>query len=103
MSKTEWARSRSKRRTRRTRVEVKAAGRTAGTTMEIRQIFFNLPARRKFLRSEETERAHIQHYLLLAALAHPAVAFTFLDEGRVVWQLPALYIHGEGREMLALS
>ncbi len=70
-------------------LEVKAAGTATGTTIEVRQIFSNLPARRKFLRSEETERAHIQHYLMLAALAHPEVAFTFLTDGRLVWQLAA--------------
>ncbi len=70
--------------------EVKAAGSAPGTSVEVRQIFFNLPARRKFLRSEETEAAHIQHYLTLAALAHAGVAFTFSKDGRVVWQLPAV-------------
>jgi DNA mismatch repair protein MutL len=71
-------------------VEVRAAGSPSGTTVEVRQLFFNLPARRKFLRSEETEYAHIHHYLTLAALAHPEVAFTFTKDGRVVWQLPAV-------------
>src|SRR5437867_1709128 len=71
-------------------LEVKAAGHAAGTTVEVRQLFFNLPARRKFLRTEETESAHIQHYLTLAALAFPEVAFTFQKDGRLVWQLPAL-------------
>jgi len=69
--------------------EVKAAGSAPGTSVEVRQLFFNLPARRKFLRSEETEAAHIQHYLTLAALAYPQVAFTFLKDTRPVWQLPA--------------
>ena len=69
-------------------LEVKAAGRAPGTTVEVRQLFFNLPARRKFLRTEETESAHIQHYLTLAALAHPEVAFAFQRDGRPVWQLP---------------
>ncbi len=73
-------------------IEVKAAGSATGTSIEVRQLFFNLPARRKFLRSEETEFAHIQHYLTLAALAYPEVAFTFLKDGRVVWQLPAAKI-----------
>ncbi len=71
-------------------LEVKAAGAAAGTSVEVRQIFFNLPARRKFLRTEETESAHVQHYLTLAALAYPEVAFTFSKDGRVVWQLPAV-------------
>jgi len=70
--------------------EVKAAGSASGTSVEVRQLFFNLPARRKFLRSEETEAAHIQHYLTLAALAFPEVAFTFVKDGRNVWQLPAV-------------
>ena len=70
--------------------EVKAAGSAPGTSLEVRQLFFNLPARRKFLRTEETEAAHIQHYLTLAALAFPEVAFTFVKDGRTVWQLPAM-------------
>ena len=70
-------------------LEVKAAGGAPGTSVEVRQIFFNLPARRKFLRSEETETAHVQHYLTLAALAHPQVAFNFSRDGRLIWQLPA--------------
>ncbi len=69
-------------------LEVKAAGCATGTSVEVRQIFFNLPARRKFLRSEETERAHIQHWLTLAALAHPEIAFTLIHDGRTLWQLP---------------
>ena len=71
--------------------EVKAAGSATGTSVEVRQLFYNLPARRKFLRTEETEAAHIQHYLTLAALAFPEVAFTFVKDGRNVWQLPALH------------
>jgi DNA mismatch repair protein MutL len=72
--------------------EVTAAGAPPGTCVEARQLFFNLPARRKFLRTEETEHAHIHHYLTLAALAHPEVAFTFTREGRAVWQLPAVRV-----------
>jgi DNA mismatch repair protein MutL len=70
--------------------EVKAAGSAPGSSFEVRQLFYNLPARRKFLRTEETEAAHIQHYLTLAALAFPEVAFTFVKDGRNVWQLPAV-------------
>ncbi|HEV2394831.1 MAG TPA: DNA mismatch repair endonuclease MutL [Verrucomicrobiae bacterium] len=71
-------------------LEVKAAGTAPGTAVEVRQLFFNLPARRKFLRSEETEAAHILHYLTLAALAYPEAAFNFQKDGRAVWQLPAV-------------
>jgi DNA mismatch repair protein MutL len=70
--------------------EVKVAGSATGSSLEVRQLFYNLPARRKFLRTEETEAAHIQHYLTLAALAFPEVAFTFVKDGRNVWQLPAI-------------
>src|SRR5213079_609159 len=63
-------------------LEVKAAGSAPGTTLEVRQLFFNLPARRKFLRTEETEAAHVHHYLTLAALAYPEVAFTFIKDTR---------------------
>jgi DNA mismatch repair protein MutL len=70
--------------------EVRSAGSASGTGVEVRQLFFNLPARRKFLRTEETEAAHIQHYLTLAALAFPETAFTFVKDARNVWQLPAV-------------
>jgi len=71
-------------------LEVKAAGSAPGTSLEVRQLFFNLPARRKFLRTEETESAHVLHYLTLAALAFPEVAFTYVKDGRTVWQLPGI-------------
>ncbi len=70
--------------------EVRSAGSAPGTAIEVRQLFFNLPARRKFLRTEETEAAHVQHYLTLAALAFPETAFTFVKDARNVWQLPAV-------------
>ncbi|MDE3099818.1 MAG: DNA mismatch repair endonuclease MutL, partial [Verrucomicrobiota bacterium] len=71
-------------------VEVRAAGCAPGTTVEARHLFFNLPARRKFLRAEETESAHVQHYLTLAALAFPETALAFYKDGRCIWQLPAI-------------
>lgn len=70
-------------------VEVRSAGGPSGTTLEVRQLFFNVPARKKFLRTEETESAHIEHYLTVAALAHPHVGFTLVKDGRTVWQLPS--------------
>jgi DNA mismatch repair protein MutL len=82
-------------------LEVKAAGSAPGTTVEVRQLFFNLPARRKFLRTEETESAHIQHYLTLAALAYPEVAFIFQRDGRLFWQLAAVKAGGDARARLA--
>src|SRR5438477_9813275 len=82
-------------------LEVKSAGHAPGASVEVRQLFFNLPARRKFLRSEETERAHIQHYLTLAALAFPEVGFTFVQDQRLVWQLPPLKNDGLAASRLA--
>lgn len=70
-------------------VEVRSAGGPSGTTLEVRQLFYNVPARKKFLRTEETESAHIEHYLTVAALAHPHVGFTLLKDGRTIWQLPS--------------
>jgi DNA mismatch repair protein MutL len=69
-------------------LEVKTAGHAPGTSLDVRQLFYNLPARRKFLRSEDTERAHIQHYLTLAALACPEVGFALTHDQRRIWQLP---------------
>ncbi len=71
-------------------LEVREGAAASGTTIQVRGLFYNVPARRKFLRSDETERGHIQHWLTTAALAHPQVAFTLVMEGRTVWQLPAL-------------
>src|SRR2546425_5439451 len=81
-------------------LEVKSAGHAPGTSVETRQLFYNLPARRKFLRSEETERAHIQHYLTLAALAYPETGSTFLQDQRLVWQLPPLKTGGQPASQL---
>jgi DNA mismatch repair protein MutL len=82
-------------------LEVKEAGGPNGTCAEVRQLFYNLPARRKFLRSEETEYAHIHHYLTLAALAHPQVGFIFIKDSRPVWQLPAIHAENEPAARLA--
>jgi len=67
---------------------VESAGHAGGTTIEVRSLFYNLPARRKFLRTPETERSHIQHFLTLMALANPAVGFVFNNDQRKIWELP---------------
>jgi DNA mismatch repair protein MutL len=56
--------------------EVREVGLAPGTQIEVRSLFYNMPARRKFLRTEPTESAHIRHVMLLAGLARPDVGFT---------------------------
>jgi DNA mismatch repair protein MutL len=68
---------------------VRDGGEAPGTQVEARSLFFNLPARRKFLRAENTESRHIEHQLHLQAIGHPEIAFTFVRDERVVFQLPA--------------
>ena len=64
--------------------EIVAAAAAAGTTIEIRDIFFNTPARRKFLKSPATEFSHICDVVNRLALAHPAVHFRLQHDGRNV-------------------
>ncbi len=68
--------------------DVKDAGCAPGTMVEVRDLFFNVPARRKFLRAESTEAAHIEHQLRLHALAAPGVRFRFRRDEREVFDLP---------------
>jgi DNA mismatch repair protein MutL len=63
-------------------------GGAPGTVIEVRGLFANVPARRKFLRSENTEFAHIEQTVRVQALANPHVGFTLLRDGRVIFQLP---------------
>lgn len=67
---------------------VRDGGEAPGTQVEVRSLFYNLPARRKFLRSENTESRNIEHQLQLQAIGHSTVAFTFTRDERVVFQLP---------------
>jgi len=60
-----------------------------GTTVEVHDLFYNTPARRKFLRTERTEFNHIDKWLKRLALARPDVAFTVSHNRRVVLSLPA--------------
>src|SRR5437870_7359424 len=68
---------------------VRDGGEAPGTQVEVRSLFFNLPARRKFLRSENTESRNIEHQIHLQAIGHPWIGFSLLRDDRVLFQLPA--------------
>jgi DNA mismatch repair protein MutL len=68
--------------------DVREAGCAPGTVIEARALFFNMPARRKFLRAETTESAHVEHQLRLHALAAPNVRFRLRRDDREIFDLP---------------
>ncbi len=68
--------------------DVREAGLPPGTTIEVRDLFFNVPARRKFLRAYQTEQAHIRSVFTLHALAHPEIGLSLTADGRELVRLP---------------
>ncbi len=68
--------------------DVCVAGAPPGTTVEVRDLFFNVPARRKFLRAYQTEQAHIRSVFTLHALAHPEIGLSLTADGHEVTRLP---------------
>jgi DNA mismatch repair protein MutL len=68
--------------------DVRDAGCAPGTVIEAKALFFNMPARRKFLRAETTEAAHVEHQLRLHALAAPRVRFRLRRDDREVFDVP---------------
>ncbi|MCB1209114.1 MAG: DNA mismatch repair endonuclease MutL [Verrucomicrobiales bacterium] len=68
---------------------VRDYGGAPGTVIEVRSLFFNVPARRKFLRTENTEYSHVEQQFRLHAIANPHVAFTLTRDGDVMFHLPA--------------
>jgi DNA mismatch repair protein MutL len=69
-------------------VHVRECGRPPGTCIEVAHLFNSVPARRKFLKSDSTEAAHIIHAVRLYALAYPRVAFTLVEDGRIIFRSP---------------
>ena len=69
--------------------DAQAAAGNVGTAVEVRNLFFNVPARRKFLKGSATEFGHISETLLRSALPHPRISFKLLHGGRVALDLPA--------------
>lgn len=78
--------------------EVKPAGAPAGTTVEVRDLFYNVPARKKFLKSERTESSRINSMVGKLSLANPDIAFRLINNGRTVIETP-----GNGRLMDVIS
>jgi DNA mismatch repair protein MutL len=74
---------------------VRDGGEAPGTQVEVRSLFYNLPARRKFLRSENTESRNIEHQIHLQAIGHPQIGFSLLRDDRVLFQLPAAATLGD--------
>jgi DNA mismatch repair protein MutL len=78
---------------------VRPAGCPVGTTIEVRQLFFNTPVRHKFLRSTQTEMGHISEAVTRLALAAPHVHFSLTHGGRLAFDLPVV---GNLRERVAV-
>jgi len=68
--------------------EVRPCGSPTGTSIEVRNLFFNTPVRRKFLRSTQTEAGHATEALVRLALGHPRVHFSLRHNERLVHDLP---------------
>ncbi len=64
-----------------------------GTTLEVRDLFYSVPARRKFLRTDATEFSHIHEMVLRSALPHPDIAFSLSHNGRNALELPITNDH----------
>jgi len=69
-------------------VHVRDCGRPVGTRIEVTHLFNSVPARRKFLKTDQTEAAHIVQCVRLYALACPRTSFTLIEDGRTVFRSP---------------
>lgn len=83
-----------------TLVSARAAGCAPGTEIDVRELFYNLPARRKFLRSRATEYAHCLEAVARQALVRPDVAFRVTHDGRVALTADATDFAGRARQVL---
>lgn len=69
---------------------IRSSAGPVGTTVEVRNLFYNVPARRKFLRQAATEMGHVTEQIARLALAHPAIAFSVSHNGRSARSLPSV-------------
>ena len=69
-------------------IKVSPCGGSVGTRIEVRDIFFNLPARKKFLKSAATEEHHIEEMMILLAIGHPEIGFRLQLDNRVAFHTP---------------
>ncbi len=83
--------------------EIRPAARSHGTTVEVKELFFSTPARRKFLKSDATELAHCVEAVRRHALARPDVGFAIWHEGKLVEQWRATFVPGAGQAPDALA
>jgi DNA mismatch repair protein MutL len=81
--------------------EVKPAALPEGTLVEVRELFFNVPARRRFLRSEATEALHVQRMMERLALSHFEVGIRFVNNGREVLRVSPATDEASRRERMA--
>ncbi|MCP4473914.1 MAG: DNA mismatch repair endonuclease MutL [Gammaproteobacteria bacterium] len=82
--------------------DIAPAPHRCGTTIAARDLFFNTPARRRFLRKERTEFIHIETAVKRIALAHFDTAFTLIHNGRQIFQLPVAATEAELEKRVAL-
>ena len=83
--------------------ELRPAARSTGTTVEVKELFFSTPARRKFLKTDATELAHCIESVRRHALARPDVGFAIWHEGKLVEQWRATFVPGQGDVQDALA
>ncbi|MGD8350771.1 MAG: DNA mismatch repair endonuclease MutL, partial [Gammaproteobacteria bacterium] len=72
-----------------------------GTRVEVLELFYNVPARKKFLRTEQTEYKHIESLFKSLALSNPAVAFRLSHNQKTVYQLPSVQSAADHHQRLA--
>jgi len=83
--------------------ELRPSACAPGTEVEVRELFFNVPARRKFLRAERTEFGHVEELVRALSLVHPGLAITLVHNGRAALRLGALAADGDPRPRLSAA